>query len=224
MKCIFLIVMVLPLLVGIAGCSVNLISLADTARTKGSGKKATENRNVPAFRRIALEGSGTLEVTVGDPQKVTLDFDDNLLSRVTTTVKNDTLIIGMKKGSYSSQLGLKVTVAVPALDGVEIDGSGSANVVNVKADHFDVEVSGSGGIAASGSADKVKVDISGSGRVELKDLRARDATVDVSGSGHLTVNATDSLGVDISGSGNVGYVGSPRIKKDVSGSGSVHPL
>src|SRR5579883_618754 len=96
---------------------------------RGSGKRTSETRTVPDFHQVSLHGSGTLNITVGAPQKLTLELDDNLLPIITTEVKHGTLLIRHKE-SYSSKEGLKATITLPALDKVEVAGSGKALIVN----------------------------------------------------------------------------------------------
>lgn len=212
-------------LCGASGCSVGTIIMQDAQPTvQGSGKRASETRTVPAFRRIDLAGSGKLTVTAGAPQKVQVEIDDNLLPLVTTKVENGTLRIGTK-GGYRSERGLRVTVMAPVVEGVAITGSGSAAITGVSGPRFAAAVSGSGSIEASGSADAATATIDGSGSVQLQNLRARSATVQIAGSGRIEVNATDSVAASIAGSGDIAYAGNPKtVTKSVAGSGRIRSL
>jgi hypothetical protein len=192
--------------------------------TQGSGKKATETRKVASFKRIVLAGSGKMQITAGGAQSLSISIDDNILPQITTVVKGDTLTIG-NKGNYSSKMGLTVTATVPTLEGVEIEGSGSAVAKGVKGGRFAAGVSGSGSVEADGAVDTAAVSISGSGNAKLLALKAKTTSVDISGSGRAQVHADEKLSADISGSGSVSYDGHPSsVQKSISGSGSVHPL
>ena len=71
------------------------------------------------------------------------EIDDNLLSLVTAKADEGTLTIG-SKGNYStSSGGLKVTITAPNVDGLSIDGSGSATLTGVHSSNLDLDVSGS---------------------------------------------------------------------------------
>lgn len=192
--------------------------------TQGSGKRATETRKVASFKRIVLAGSGKMQITAGGAQSLSISIDDNILPQITTVVKGDTLTIG-NKGSYSSKMDLTVTATVPTLEGVEIEGSGSAVAKGVKGSRFSADVSGSGSVEADGAVDTAEVSISGSGSAKLRDLKAKTASVDISGSGRAHVYAAETVKADISGSGSIGYDGHPgHVQKSISGSGSVNPL
>ena len=89
---------------------------------------------------------------------------------------------------------------------------------------FRVEVSGAGGVEATGRADSVEIVVSGAGDVRLQKLTAQEASVEVSGAGSVHVAAAHSLTASVSGVGDVVYSGNPeRVKKDVSGVGEVRP-
>ena len=60
---------------------------------EGSGVPRTEEREVGAFDRIELSGSGRLEVTTGPLSALSVTADDNLLGLLRTEVVDGTLII-----------------------------------------------------------------------------------------------------------------------------------
>ena len=107
------------------------------------------------------------------------------------------------------------------LEGVAVAGSGEVTATGVAADSFDVEISGSGRVEPTGTADTLVVDISGSARYLGEDLEALVGTVRVSGSGEAVVNVADELDVDVSGSGGVQYIGDPTVTQSISGSGDI---
>jgi hypothetical protein len=189
---------------------------------RGSGVAKTETRTVTDFRGLQVNGSCDVTLTVGSATSLTATADDNLLSDLVTEVRDGTLVVEMKSGSYSPQVAMKVVATVPALDSVSVRGSADVDVAGVAGDRFSVEVSGSGNVHAAGKTGSVTARVSGSGDVKLFDLEAREATVEVSGSGDVDVWATESLATSIAGSGDVTYKGDPpKLSKSVAGSGSV---
>lgn len=210
----------LPLLaacvITVGGSSCSLTSI------QGSGVEATQAREVPAFTKVHLSGSGDLRAAVGAPQQpLRVTCDDNLLQYVTTEVRGDTLHIGMQPGSYSFRRDLVVELSAPMLEAVSISGSGSAEVDGLSGEVFAATISGSGDVTARGSVERLSVSVSGSGSMALAGLRARTAQVQVSGSGDVRVDVSEELAVQVSGSGDVRYSGNPRLLSNISGSGSV---
>ena len=187
----------------------------------GSGVSKTETRTVTDFHRIAVDGCADLSVQVGGATSVAVTGDDNLVGFVTTEVRDGSLVIGMKSGSYSTHVNLRVAITTPGLDALSIRGSSDAEVSGIAGGSFSAEIKGSGDVRASGKVDRLDAVIAGSGDLHLDGLEAREANVGVSGSGDVEVWTTESLVASVSGSGDVRYRGDPKVTKSVAGSGSV---
>ena len=218
------------------------------APLKGSGKSATETRNLPEFQAITMTGSMDLVMRQG-AQSVQVMADDNLLPMLETLVENTsqgaTLVVRWKKGKgftgYSTQNRVLITVVVPKLSALvtsgsgdmsvesfntpalklSISGSGDAKLAGLTAGELSIAISGSGDVGGSGTAGKLKIGIAGSGDVKLTDMKAEDVTVSIAGSGDAAVNASKTLNVSIAGSGDVTYTGNAQVKSSVAGSGKV---
>jgi hypothetical protein len=209
---------ILLLFVGLpflSGCDVSYVG-----GVTGSGIKASETRDVPAFTGLELHGSANVIITVGKEQSVTVEVDDNLMEIITTEVKDNELVIGSEE-SYSTRIGVNVTIQVPELKSVAVSGSGNATLKEANGQSLDVRVEGSGNAMASGDVENLTVSTSGSGNAKLSELTAKNVSARVSGSGNVRVHATETLEATVNGSGDVRYIGSPQVTKKVSGSGSV---
>ena len=187
----------------------------------GSGVSKTETRTIGDFRKIRVNGSCDVSVSVGSAAGLSITADDNLLEYVVTEVRDGTLVVELKSGSYSPSVHMKATATVPALEAIGIHGSSDVDVTGLTGDRFELSVEGSGDAKASGKVGTVVAKVAGSGDLNLSNVEARDATVEVSGSGDVEVWATESLTVSVAGSGDVGYKGEPKLTKSVAGSGSV---
>jgi hypothetical protein len=188
---------------------------------EGSGELATESREVGPFKKIKLSGSYDVFVTVGQKQKVTITFDDNLIDLIETRVRGRTLRIYSEE-SFSSQRGCRVDISVPELEMVALYGSGDVEVVDIDSDEFVLTISGSGDMTAEGRVGELDIRVSGSGDIDGRRLEAEDAYVQISGSGDVKVSVARSLDARISGSGDIDYWGSPEdISTRVSGSGDI---
>jgi Putative auto-transporter adhesin, head GIN domain len=229
----------------VALCGLTLAGAASLAATQGSGTSATENRSVAEFQAVALAGSMDLVVRQG-AQAVQVQADDNLLPLLETVVEEGsngaTLHVRWKKGqSLHTRAKVLVTVTVPRLSALGVDGSGDirldtfttpalklslsgsgdARLDGLTTDDLGIRISGSGDVSAKGTAARLSVSIAGSGDVRLTDLRSDDVSVKIAGSGDAAVNAQKTLSVSIAGSGDVTYTGNAAVKSSVAGSGSV---
>ncbi len=189
---------------------------------RGSGVSKTETRTIGDFKKVQVNGSCDVSVSVGKAAGLTITADDNLLEYVVTEVRDGTLVVEMKSGSYSPSVHMKAYATAPSLESLAIHGSADADVSGLSGDRFELSIEGSGDAKASGKVGAVVAKIAGSGDINASNVEARDATVEVSGSGDVEVWATESLTVSIAGSGDVGYKGDPnKITKSVAGSGAV---
>lgn len=191
------------------------------SRLRGSGTMVTETRTVEPFQRLSLRG-GHLDahVRVGSAQSLTIRGDSELLSRLETSVSDQTLVVDLEP-EVDPRQAFELTIEVPELRSIEISGSASAAALGLASESFELVISGSGAVQVSGSAGALTTLISGSGQADLSGLAVREAHVRVTGSGNLEIDASERLDVEISGSGSVLYRGSPTVSSRISGSGTV---
>lgn len=226
------------LLAALPGCRISF----DGPSVAGSGVTTSQTRSVPAFDRIDIGGEYEVVVRVGATRSVVLAGDDNLLPLVRTEVRNGTLHIESEE-DLDSREDIRIEIGIETLNGVHSAGSSDVAVRDVRSPAFDVTVSGSSELTASGefgdlltsiggsgeirmegTADAIDASISGSGELDLLQVRARTVRIDVSGSGDASVQVSERLDASISGSGEVRYTGEPRVTADVSGSGTVERI
>ncbi|MDJ0925333.1 MAG: DUF2807 domain-containing protein, partial [Acidimicrobiia bacterium] len=106
----------------LAGCENGIISIGD----EGSGIPVTETREVASFSSIEAGGALNLDVTV-DPaalQSVEVVYDDNIIDRLTTEVRGDTLVVDLE-GSINLTGNIDRVVTIVMNDLESIDASGA---------------------------------------------------------------------------------------------------
>lgn len=195
---------------------------SSSSTTEGSGVAATQVRHLPAFDRVELAGSNNLVVRVGGTQAVVVRGDDNLLDRVTTTVRSRSLVVGSTPGGFTAHSPTSVDVTVPALEAVSLTGSGTVVIDGFEGKSLGVSLPGSGTFTGTGSATRLDVMVSGSGTAQFTRLVAEDVHAVVSGSGSVFVTATARLDAEVSGTGSILYSGHPRdVVRRVTGTGAI---
>jgi len=224
----------------VAGCGEG-----SSRSVRGSGHVITEQRPLPAFHEVELEGEGHLIIGPDEPAALEVRTDDNLTAFVDTKVVDGKLVIGIKPNrdleptdgvtyrvacDQLSELRLSGSGEIEVNDcmvsdlTVGLDGSGSVRVDGVDATRVDVEIGGSGTIRVSGTSTQVGASVAGSGTFDGGQLQAQQVEATIPGSGQIVTWATGTLHADISGSGSVLYRGDPAVTQDISGSGAVTPL
>ena len=192
------------------------------SRSSGSGVAVTDHREVQPFAAVELAGANTVVVHVGAPQSVDVTGDDNLVDRVTTTVRDGRLVID-DRGSFTTKAPMHVAVSVPSLDGVELGGAGTVTVEGVTTDDFSSELTGNGTLVVSGTVQRLTAALAGAGTLDLHSLVATDATAQLQGTGTIRVHATSTLDATPTGTGTILYRGDPTVTMRSRGTGTVVP-
>lgn len=207
-----------------------------------SGPRVSEDRGIEAVESVVIETGGNLRVTLGDEPSLRIAAPSGVMSRLTSEVVGDELVLGARGPLWGFGSGrIEYELVVPRMSEVTvkgssdvdadfagadrvtitIEGSGDVEAVGIDAAEVITVIDGSGDVALSGTADEQRIEISGSGNVDAEDLVSRDARVEISGSGDVEVHATGTLDAEISGSGQIRHSGGSRVTSDVSGSGEV---
>jgi Putative auto-transporter adhesin, head GIN domain len=189
----------------------------------GSGHIMTERRTVSGLSAVSLGGSGHVVIEQTGMESLTVTADDNLLPYIKTDVTGQTLELGFKDPMINVEPteDIVYTLTVKTLEGLNISGSGKADVKGLDPDRLRIHISGSGTALVRGTANDLDISISGSGAYRGDEMKSRRATVDVSGSGAAVIAASDTLTANVSGSGSIEYIGDPQVTERVSGSGAV---
>jgi hypothetical protein len=186
----------------------------------------SSTRGVAGFDKISLEGAFKVDVTSGAATtKVVVTGSRDVVDRVTTEVKDHTLVVGMRPGSNFFTRSPHLAIALPHLHGFANSGAGSATISGLSGGDFALENNGVGSITVSGRADDLSITLAGAGKIDTAGLDARDATVDNDGVGSVRVRARGNLTATVNGVGEIRYAGNPaHVQSQVNGVGHIGPL
>lgn len=186
---------------------------------KGNGHVVSEDRAVPNFTKLEVDGAFTINWVSGGP-KLTIRTDQNLLEYIRTDVSDDRLHIEWVKPLKGTR-GIKIDVATPVLSHVTLNGAVRLVASNLSGPEFFLEANGASRVALNGNVNAMSGEMNGASRLDAESLTTRAVELSISGAGRAAVNASEVLKVSISGAGNVTYSGNPAISKEISGAGSV---
>lgn len=237
---IALIALVGVLILGLSGCIL---------RPAGSSESRTESRDVDGFDSVDFEGWGDLTIEQGNEFKMTVTGPEDLVKRLKTEVRGDTLRIYMEPRAEFWWFGfgnrsLDIAVTLPELKAFELDGAGTVDIDGVETEVLELDLSGAAELSATGlDVDELVLDMSGAGEAQVSGqartqdieisgagnfdgghLEGSDVTTVMSGAGSATVWATRNLDVVVSGAGSVKYYGDPDVNRETSGAGSIEGL
>ncbi|MDP4209430.1 MAG: head GIN domain-containing protein [Bacteroidota bacterium] len=204
-----------------------------------------EERSLNTFDGIDLGVSADVRLTQGE-QKLTLEGAASDLEKIITKLNGSKLIIKTRPGTW--HIGkITIYISMEEVKNLEISGSGSINaessietsdlklniagsgsikIAELKASGVKSEIAGSGSIHLSGkeSIESLNIEIAGSGDILTENLSTKNAKIEIAGSGSCKVYVTEKLDVQIAGSGDVYYKGRPAINSSTAGSGKLKSL
>jgi hypothetical protein len=192
-----------------------------------SGPPVTQTRDLTGFTRLEVSGDISLDVRLfnrPDPG-VRITAGSKAIDRIRTEVEGGTLRISTKSRGLTigpDPLGdVSVSLGVPALNGMEVDGSADVMLSGLSAKTFELRIDGSGDIQARGRVDALEMEVDGSANSNLRDLATQNANVRIDGSGDTELTVARSLELVLEGSGDVVYHGRPTVSSRLEGSGDV---
>src|SRR5690606_21024772 len=119
------------------------------------------------FHGVDLRGALDIKITKGATQKVEVEAQANIAELLQLEVRNGICRISTIE-SYETSKPFTVHITLPALDHVEVAGSGDVtSTTPFTMEAMTVKVSGSGDVELAVQASSVKADLSGSGEIKL---------------------------------------------------------
>jgi len=223
-----------------------LLGVACTTTTvTGSGTVITKSVPVSSFSKIEVGDAFDVNVTMGDPEQVTLRVDDNLADRLDVGISSETLHLGLKPRTSVRSATLHADVTVRRLSDIDVSGAGQVHLSgDLSGQKVDLTVSGAGGLDGTVHVDEVSVELSGASNVKLSgtagrlvvkesgasdlegdQLQAGDLVINLSGASSAAVSVTDTISAGLSGASSLRYRGTSQfIRREVSGGSSITPL
>lgn len=202
-----------------AGAAYHAFGELGDVGERDRSKDITEVVDVSGFNEIAISGVYEAIVTVGPDFSMSLSGAPEDIERAEIDVVNGKLRLGYdsnRSGKRRLRMGgMTATIAMPALQGVDVSGVGDVKVAGVAADHFKAQLSGVGDLDLSGTCNALTARVSGVGELDAEMLRCKTVDVRVSGVGDASVYASQSAEAHVSGVGAIDIHGSPaRVEKN----------
>lgn len=194
-------------------------------RVEGNGENTKEKREISDdYAKVKVTGNFDVSLLPGETGAITLEGEENLVSLITTEVKDGTLNIDTGSKFLVPSRNRKITVKVPVnqLTEVSLKGSGTIQVKNTVKNNLKVLVDGSGLINLAVNSQNVQACVLGSGEIKI-DGKADNFECKVVGSGSVKAYGLNSPNVTalVSGAGDVQAYSSQKLKGRISGSGNI---
>lgn len=205
-----------------------------------------QDRQVANFSEIEVSSAVKVILTQGNTEKLTLEGEDEMLQRVITEVKGNTLIIKLKDGTFNktsqdvtayltfinlSKIELSGAVTLSGTNPMKFsdlnfDCSGATKIdLDLTANKLDADFSGASALKLEGSVQTLDMDISGASKIEASSLVAKNCYLECSGASTVNIHVTDKLLAEGSGASKISYKGNPAVvESDMSGASKLNKL
>ena len=166
---------------------------------------ATERRALDkAVAKVDLSGPVNLTLRQGSEPAIEVRGEQRLLANIDTTVDGDMLHIAPRGILLRHRTPIEVTVTLPALESLSVNGSGEHTVSGFAGEHLDVALDGSGSMRFNGRYREIMAAVHGSGDLELTGGMSDTVDAAVVGTGRLTlVGSSRALHAELRGSGDL---------------------
>lgn len=233
---------------GLMGAGGAALVLNDDVGPRDSPAEAPAQNKTYAladFDGVSIAGPQDVDIVFGEDFSVSASGSAEALRQLEAVVEDGTLVIRPREGQFFGNWDdlddVTFTVTMPAVNRIDLAGSGDVTVDRVTADGFagliggpgtmvidrietgeaTFTVNGSGDLDASGTVGHVTVTIDGSGAVHAQGLTSTRATIAINGSGEVELTAVDQADVSITGSGDVDISGPAICSVTRTGGGDV---
>jgi hypothetical protein len=205
----------------------------------GSGTLVAVTRPVAGVSDVLLAGGGTLTISQGPTETLTIEAEDTILPYLKADVDGPRLALyeDGRAGRLQPTQPVRYHLTVRQLSALNLTGSGSAVASAITADRLSVSLtgagslqladlhagelgavlSGAGSLSGAGTARQQTVTITGAGHYLGDALQATTASVTLTGAGDARVRVSDRLTLDVTGPGAVSIVGDPVVTRRVTG-------
>ncbi|MGH3569799.1 MAG: GIN domain-containing protein [Pseudonocardia sp.] len=197
----------------------------------GSGVPTCRELGLGGVRALVVESGFTVRVAIGEPEKATVEVDDNIADLVEIRLTGSVFHLGLRPGAQVQEATLSADVTLSALDHVTVGGesrmtfvpelAGQALVLTVlgmseiggtiQIEQVRAGASGASRLALTGEVRRLVVAASGASELELSRLVVADLDITLSGASVADVTVDDALAAEVGGASVLRYAGNPQI-------------
>lgn len=190
----------------------------------GSGVIVSQQRTPGTFSGIRIVGIAKVYVRQDSVDSLRIEADDNIIGRVTSSVSQGVLTVGLTSGSYTD-VTVRVYATMTTIHSLGIDGTGDIETTNsIQTDNVACSILGAGSMTLSGVTTAESVVIAGAGSIHNYGLVSSRCSASILGTGNVEIYASQRLDALISGVGTITYDGNPaEVNSTTTGVGSTQP-
>lgn len=182
-----------------------------------AGAVERQERPLPAFTSVAVDGPLNLVLAAGSGQAVRIEAPADALPLVRTEVSGAELLVSLAQPDFVSSRTATIRIFSSRLTAVALSGAATATL-EVMAPTFSVSASGGSVAKAIGRVTRLAVAVLGGAEAQLGDVSAETATISAAGGGRATLRVARQLTGTADGGSVITLVTAP-VARSVSVTG-----
>lgn len=221
-------VMMMFIICTIAGC-LDVDDGDDHTLITGSGNDITLTFDHINFDMIEIGSAFEADIIFSENFSIEARIDDNLEDYVIVEKNGDILKVMLSRNVSYRDITNEVTIKLPDLQKIEIDGAVKADIIGFNIDHsieinvkgasrltanintgdLDINTEGASRLILKGIGGKADIIANGAANIDLEDFLTGDTEVIADGASTVTVYPNGTLTGSVSGSSTLYYIGDP---------------
>ncbi len=185
----------------------------------GSEELVTVSKALPTFTKIIANDIVEVNVVQGDAQSVEVIVNENLQSQIKTTVRDNTLSLSLKSGSYS-EVTFIVNIQIPNLEKIELHGDAKGDV-RFATNKLRIESYDAAELDLRGSSNELNASLKGAGSIKGFTFVTDILNVNSRGASELNINVNSEINGTVEEGAIVRYLGNPIINASTREGGRI---
>ena len=207
-------------------CAHSILAIAAFGLASLPLAAAAEERryDVADFNEVSVATGIKAEIEVGPDFSVIASSSAKGLERLDVEVRNGDLRLrrSTRGMNWGRRDGVKVTITMPSLIGLDASSGAFISARNIDADAFELDASSGSRIEVRGQCGALDVDVSSGASIDAGGLVCATVRADASSGARAAVFAGERLSAEASSGGFVKASGDPAtVRQDTSSGGRV---
>ncbi len=177
---------------------------------RGSKNIITFERQLSNFNKISIKGDIYVNVKQGARQEVFIHVNENLKNILQTNVRNNTLLISLKEGSYTNAL-FELEIELPFLQ--ELHAKDDANgSIEFDVNQLKLNLSDSSLFKLLGNSEALTIELKDDSSIDAFSFATKTLNVNISDDSDLNITCHGELKGSVNDDSILRYRGNPIIK------------
>lgn len=185
-------------------------------------ESVSQTFELDTFTDITVEAPFEVTIREGDTQSVSVEVGESLVDDLIVEVIDGQLRIDIESSSFNIGRDLVATITVTDLDALHASSASDIVVVNIDADHLDIQTDTASQVSVSGSIETLTLDMSEASQTDFAGTTIGAVNLEMSGASSADFPSTvDAISGSIRSASSLDVDNATDVRVDTSGASSI---